>query len=238
MEPGSAPWRVLDAATDASPAQPDAPDAPPRGWAALLSLLIAGFGVAGIVGAVGIGLLSGGPSGPLGPGGDPVVIVETGAAPDTSAGSDGAPALVVDVGGAVRRPGLVELPPGSRLADAVAAAGGYSPAIDPARIAELNLASLLADGQQVIVPVRGAADAPGAGTVGSSDGAGSGDGAVDLNTATPEQLDALPGIGPVTTQKILAARAERPFRSLEELVERKVLGRATLQKLDGLVVIR
>jgi competence protein ComEA len=238
MEPGSVPWRVLDAATDVSPAHPDGPDEPPHGRLTLLPLVIAGLGIAGLVGVAGLGLLSLGPPGLPASDGGPVVVVETGAAPGSSDAPAGAPPLVIDVGGAVRRPGLVELPPGSRLADAVAAAGGYSPAVDPARIAELNLASLLSDGQQVLVPARGELDGPGAAPGGSGDGAGSGGGPVDLNTATPEQLDALPGIGPVTTQKILAARAERPFRSLEELVERKVLGRSTLQKLDGLAVVR
>lgn len=240
MEPGPAPWRVLDAATDVSSAREGGPGEaqPDRGWATLLPWVLAGLGIAGMLGAAGIGLLSVGPSGPQGSDGGAVVVVEAGAAPGASDTPVGAPVLVVDVGGAVRRPGVVELPPGSRLADAVAAAGGYSPAVDPGRVAELNLASLLTDGQQVIVPVRGGSDGPVAGTVESIEGAGGGGGPVDLNTATPEQLDALPGIGPVTTQKILTARSERPFRSLDELVERKVLGRATLQKLDGLVVVR
>jgi competence protein ComEA len=141
--------------------------------------------------------------------------------------------LVVDVQGGVVRPGLVVLAAGARVADAVAAAGGYAPSADLlAAAASLNLAATLSDGQQVFVPLAGVATAPDAG----DDGSGS-DGPVNLNTASPEALEALPGIGPVTVQKIVAARAERPFGSLEELVERKVLNRGQLDDIRDLVTI-
>ncbi len=106
------------------------------------------------------------------------------------------PTMYVDVVGAVRRPGLYRLPNGSRVADAVARAGGAS------RTAELdlvNLAAPIADGEQVVVPRRGSAIL-GAGAPASPSASA---GPVHLNTATLEQLDALPGIGPVTAQKIL-----------------------------------
>src|SRR5206468_2492506 len=98
---------------------------------------------------------------------------------------------------AVLRPGVIELPAGSRVADALDAAGGYSPQADLAAAAgQVNLAATLRDGQQIVVPAVGAA---------SSGGGGTGGGLVNLNTATAEELDALPGIGPVTVDKIVAA---------------------------------
>ena len=95
--------------------------------------------------------------------------------------------LVVDVEGAVLRPGIIELPPGSRVADAIEAAGGYSPQADlAAAAAQVNLAATLRDGQQIVVPLIGASAGGGSG------GAGAG-GLVNLNSASPEELDALPG---------------------------------------------
>ncbi len=139
--------------------------------------------------------------------------------------------LVVDVEGAVLRPGIIELPAGARVADAIAAAGGYAPDADLAAAVQVNLAALVRDGQQIVVPALGAA--PGSG---GSDGGGVG-GLVNLNSASPEALDALPGIGPVTVQKLVAARTEQPFGSLEELVTRKVLTNAQLDKIRDLVTL-
>ena len=138
--------------------------------------------------------------------------------------------LVVDVEGAVLRPGVIELPAGSRVADAIEAAGGYGPQVDLAAAAsQVNLAAEVRDGQQIVVPVIGAA------TGGAGDG-GPG-GLVNLNSASPEELDALPGIGPVTVQKIVAARTEQPFASLEEMVTRKVLTNAQVDKIRDLVTL-
>jgi competence protein ComEA len=151
--------------------------------------------------------------------------------PSASALTGASAVVVVDVEGAVRHPGIIELPAGSRVADAVAAAGGYSPQADLAAAAsQFNLAATLRDGQQISVPLIGAA-----GGGGSSGGAGGG--LVNLNTATPEELDALPGIGPVTVQKIVAARAEQPIASLEQLVTRKVLTNSQLDKIHDLVTL-
>jgi len=139
--------------------------------------------------------------------------------------------LVVDVEGAVLRPGVIELPAGSRVADAIEAAGGYGPHVDlAAAAAQVNLAAVLRDGQQIVVPLVGAATDVGTGSGGPG-------GLVDLNSASPEELDALPGIGPVTVQKIVAARAEQPFTSLEEMVTRKVLTAAQVDKIRDLVTL-
>ncbi len=134
--------------------------------------------------------------------------------------------LVVDVAGAVRRPGLVHIAQGTRVADALAAAGGSTPRAD---LAAVNLAAPLADGEQVVVPLRGAAGAPASGPAATAP--------VDLNTATPEQLDALPGIGPATAAKIVAFRtAHGPFRSVDELVAVPGIGPARIEQLKGLVL--
>lgn len=138
--------------------------------------------------------------------------------------------IVVDVEGAVEQPGIQRLPGNARVADAIAAAGGYAPSADlQAAAASLNLAKPLSDGEQVFVPVLGAAPAASAVAV-----AGGGGGLVNLNTATPEELEALPGIGPVTVQKIVAARQERPFSSLDDAVERGVLNRGQADQIREL----
>jgi competence protein ComEA len=156
--------------------------------------------------------------------------------PFATAGESVAPTaasrLVVDVEGAVLHPGILELPAGSRVADAVSAAGGYSSQADlKAAAAQVNLAALVRDGQQIVVPTVGLPPA--------SDGAGGGgaSGLVDLNAASPEALDALPGIGPVTVQRIIAARTDKPFGTLQELVTRKVLTSAQLDKIRDLVTL-
>lgn len=151
--------------------------------------------------------------------------------------------LFVHVVGAVRDPGVVELPPGSRVTDAVAAAGGVTRAAAPASV---NLARPVLDGEQVVVARRGdPADRPGAASVPGVPGvAGAGvpgtsspaPGPVDLNSATLDQLDALPGIGPVLAQRILDWRTTNGrFSTVEELGEVSGIGEATLGDLRALV---
>ena len=141
----------------------------------------------------------------------------------------GAASMYVDVVGAVRRPGLYRLPHGSRVADALARAGGTT------RVAEIelvNLAAPIADGEQVVVPRRGSV----ASGVGGSVVAGAVAGPVHLNTATADQLDALPGVGPVTAQKILDYRQQHgAFSSVDELDAVPGIGPAKLAQLKGLV---
>jgi competence protein ComEA len=137
--------------------------------------------------------------------------------------------LVVDVVGAVRRPGLVRLREGSRVADAIAQAGGLRRGAERTGV---NFAAPVADGQQVLVPERGAGLAAG-GTGGASGSAGP----VSLSSATAEQLDALPGVGPVTAQKIVAYRQQHgAFRSVDELDAISGIGPSRIADLRGLVV--
>ncbi len=138
-----------------------------------------------------------------------------------------APKLVVYVVGAVRRPGLVRLADGARVADALERAGGPSRKAD---LAAVNLAAPVADGQQVVVPAL----VPGGGA-----GATAGPAApakVSLASATLEQLDALPGIGPVTAQKIIDWRsAHGPLRSVDDLDAVPGIGPARIEQLRDLV---
>jgi competence protein ComEA len=149
--------------------------------------------------------------------------------------------LVVHVVGAVRRPGLYRLREGERVADAVARAGGATRRAD---LAALNLAAPLVDGTQVLVPARVVstmAGAPGespSGSVvaGGSPAPGGAKPKVSLATATAEQLDELPGVGPITAQKILDYRTEHgPFRSVDDLDEVPGIGPATIEELRDLV---
>jgi competence protein ComEA len=153
-----------------------------------------------------------------------------------------APALVVDVAGAVRNPGIYHLAPGARVADAVAAAGGFGPRVDAEAASRVNLAAALHDGEQIRVPSRDdtPAAAPGRSpaSASASDGAGVAPaGLVNVNTASAGALDALPGIGPATSAKIIAAREEAPFASVAELRSRGVLGEATFGKVRDLVTV-
>ena len=152
-----------------------------------------------------------------------------------SAEPPGSSRLVVYVVGAVHRPGLYRVPTGSRVADAVARAGGLTRRADPAGV---NLAAPVADGEQLVVPARlpvEVALAQGAPVPGGGGSAPAGP--VQLSVATVEQLDSLPGIGPVTAQKIVDYRtAHGAFHSVDELDEVPGIGPARVEQLRGLVV--
>jgi competence protein ComEA len=140
--------------------------------------------------------------------------------------------VVVSVVGQVTSPGLVTLPTGSRVADAIAAAGGLLPEADPASV---NLAAVVADGEQLAVGLPATVGAEG-GPHGSA-GLGGG-GLLDLNTAGVAELDALPGIGPVLAQRIVEYRSRQgPFRSVEELDDVPGIGPAIAAELAGLVTV-
>jgi len=150
---------------------------------------------------------------------------------DDPTDADRGPAqLVVHVAGLVHTPGVVRLAPGARVLDALEAAGGAHDGVD---LTGLNLARLVTDGEQVLVgvtPPAGAAATPAAGDTGSP--------LVNLNTATTEQLEALPGIGPALAGRILAWRDDHGrFASVDELQEVSGIGPATFAELADLVTV-
>jgi competence protein ComEA len=161
----------------------------------------------------------------------PIVPAGAGAGSPSTAGRAAAAAdapLVVDVAGAVRRPGLVRLAKGSRVSDAIAHAGGPTAHADRDAV---NLAAPVSDGQQVLVPARGAVASAGA------SGGEAASGPVSLSAATAAQLDTLPGIGPVTAQKIVDYRAQHgSFTSVDGLDAIPGIGPARIAELQGLVV--
>ena len=180
-----------------------------RGAAALVAVAVAAVGVTGLV------VWRGRPT-PVDVPPPPRVV---------AAATPSAAPLVVDVAGDVRRPGLVRLPPGSRVADAITAAGGLRPG---ATTDGLNLARKLVDGEQVVVggppPAPGAT--PSAGTL------------LDLNAATAEQLDALPGVGPVLAQRIVDWRnTHGRFASIDQLREVSGIGARKFETLRALLTV-
>lgn len=136
--------------------------------------------------------------------------------------------LVVHVVGAVRRSGLYRIRDGARVADALARAGGPTHRAD---LTALNLAAPIVDGQQIVVPAR---LPPGAGTVGGA--VGSSGAKVSLSSATVDELDELPGIGPVTAEKIVAWRTTNgPIRSVDDLDAIPGIGPARIEQIRDLV---
>ena len=249
-------WRTFEAAETNEPIGdgPDRPTASPpsagaESWTIIPPVwIVGGLAVGILIVAVAAVLLLTTPHPATSLGADGVGP-DPGASPGSSADpSIGGPALVVEVTGAVAHPGVYHLGPGARVSDALTAAGGYSSRVDAGRAdVALNLAKPLADGDEIRVPSRddpSAAPATGVGAGVSGSSAGSGgsgaapQGPIDLNTATAAQLDTLPGIGPVTAAKIVAAREQARFRTVDDLRTRKLLGPATFEKVRPLVVVR
>lgn len=149
--------------------------------------------------------------------------------------SASAAGIVVSVLGRVQRPGLVRLPHGSRVADAIEAAGGVLPGTD---LGYLNLARKVVDGELLAVGVSPPPVAPGGGTGPVAGVPAAPGGPVNLNTATPAELDALPGVGPVLAQRIIDHRTRTGgFRSVEELRKVEGVGDARFEQLKDLVTV-
>ena len=246
MDQSSTPWRVFDApAGDPDPrvggtTTASSVERPASGAVARLG----GTGnpmlaIAAVVGALAAGAIA-------------IVMAMSGAGgavvdgPSASAEADATGAIaaagqeiVIDVAGAVVKPGLYRLATGARVGDAIDAAGGFSPRVDVERVGrELNLAATLADGAQVRVPSRDDQTASGTGA-GASPGAAAagGGGLVNLNTATEAELDTLSGIGPVTAGKIIESRATAPFKTVDELRERGLVGEKTFEKIRAQLTV-
>jgi competence protein ComEA len=179
-----------------------------------------------------------------------VVQVTPAAAPTESAGSapstgSGQPSeIVVDVAGRVRNPGVYTFHPGDRVIDAIRRAGGALPGAD---LMSLNLAAPLTDAEQIIVgradgkgPPSSTTSAGGSGTGGTSGGGSTGEPPrkVNINTASLEELDSLPGIGPVLAQRIIDYRTQHgPFQSVQDLLDVPGIGDSHLADLEPLVIV-
>jgi competence protein ComEA len=246
VDPSATPWRVLEDPANEMPGRKDVAGAGSERAVRVPRSAIVTGGLA-IVLAFGAFMLA------FGSGSGGTVAVEGGVPLDSSppgASSSGdargttgnGRIVVVEIVGAVERPGVFRLPAESRVGDLVAAAGGFGPRVDADRAGrELNLAAALKDGDQIRVPSRDDATAasarPAAGGGQPGSGGGATAGPIDLNRATESELDTLPGIGPVTAAKIVASREEQPFGSVEDLRTRKLVGEKTFASLKDLVTV-
>jgi competence protein ComEA len=219
----SAPWRELE-----EPGESPSKAAPTRSKPNALQLLLAAVAILAIGSLAFLAFIQLRPSGQVN-----LIAGPSGTAWSRPVGSQAM--VVVQVAGAVVRPGVYTLAAGSRVGDAIQAAGGYSADVDP-RAAEtkLNLAAKLQDAQLIAVPRKGeSVAASGAAVAGGSTATGP----INLNTATSAQLDSLPGIGPATAAKIITSREQLPFAAVEDLVTRKLVAAATLAKFRNQVTV-
>ena len=180
-----------------------------------------------VVGLIAIGVIL------LGIGGWFFVAQNKGSSEDikiiSSESSGASDQIMVHVDGAVKAPGVYKLSPDSRVNDVIAAAGGLVSGADGTRI---NLAAKVSDGQKIRIPsVNDTVSAGSGGQVSGTDDTVSAQG-ININTASESALDKLPGVGPVTAQKIISSR---PYASLDELVSKKAVGKATFEKIKDLI---
>lgn len=145
--------------------------------------------------------------------------------------------ITIDIEGAVEKPGVYKIPADSRIQDALIAAGGLSQSADRSQIAQnLNLASPLTDGAKLYIPAVGEQTTGSSSTLNSSSGIvqGASNGLVNINQASESELDALPGIGPVTAQKIIS---DRPYQSTQDILNKKAVGASEFTKIKDQISV-
>lgn len=139
--------------------------------------------------------------------------------------------ISVDVSGAVKRPGVYQLKDGARIEDSIKASGGFSENVNSEYVSKyLNMAQKLSDGSKVYVPAEGESGP----TIQTASGSNSNQSKVNINTASQAEIEALPGIGPVTAAKIISTRS---YQSIEELSSKKVVSKAVFEKIKDSVVV-
>ena len=238
MEQQSPPWRVFDAPASGTPGPggttPERIGSTSPGQAGLPAarLVLLALAGAAAIGVVAVTIAMSGGSAGIADGPDMAIGLHASGDPAAIGGG-----IVVDVSGAVVSPGVYRLASGARVSDAIDAAGGLSPRVDVDRLAaEINLAAPVSDGAQLRIPSR---DDPRPAAGGGGPGAGSGHEGdlVHLNTATAAELEALPGIGPVTAAKILESRSGAKFTTVDDLRERGLVGQKTFDKIRALLTV-
>ncbi|RME06415.1 MAG: hypothetical protein D6803_06555 [Anaerolineae bacterium] len=143
--------------------------------------------------------------------------------------------LKVHIAGAVQHPGVVALPPGSRVEDAIQAAGGLT---EPADVTALNLAAQVQDGEKIIVPMRAATTSPPVDAQPVSATVEPTTAKININTASQQQLEALPGIGPTIAARIIAYRNEHgPFQTIEQIMDVQGIGTVTFDKIKAYIAV-
>ena len=222
MEPSTPSWRALDQPAAAEATAPAPAAVSLRSWVPL-----ACFAVAAVLAIAAFVVAASGAGAVTVDGASPIDGSEA-----LPSGSMAVGGPLVEVSGAVVRPGVYRLAAGSRVIDAITAAGGFGPRVDAVRAdREINLAAAVTDGAEIRVPSR---DDPAAPVSPGGPAASGGVAVVDLNRATEAELEALPGVGPATVAKIVAGR---PFASVDELRSKGVVGEKTLEKLRPLVTV-
>ena len=227
MDQATPPWRAFSSDAPAGSASPQPAAPAPLGPRWLIPVL-AGVGglAAGVAVVVAFVLVSGqlvADPAPFPAPASATVVDDPGAAEPEAV------ELVIDVAGAVVRPGLHRLHAEARVGDAIEAAGGFAPRADlSAASRTLNLARPLADGAKVLVPELGIDRTAGTATR-------SGDDRIDLNHASSSELETLPGIGPVTAGKIIDAREDERFGAVGELRSRGIVGDRVFEDIERLV---